>query len=196
MQKIWFWLPPVIWPENEGVIGGQIATLLNKGARQFVLNALWQNVFFKETKGCKLWAGPFCNLANPVAIGQAAQMGFMGATVSPELGQAHFLALPRQSPLPLAIVIKGAWPLGLSRILSESIKPNQPFVSPMGETAWVTQYGDTYWVYPNWPLDLTDHTKALIQAGYQKLITLHEPIPKGIQIKKRPGKWNWDHDLP
>lgn len=196
LRKIWFWLPPVIWPESEDTVVEQISTLLKRGARQFVLNALWQNSFFKTTKGCSLWAGPFCNIANPLAIGQAAQMGFMGATVSPELGQAHLLALPRQSPLPLAIVIKGNWPLGLSRILSGSIKPNKPFLSPKGEAAWVAQYGDSYWLYPNWLLDLTTHTKALAKAGYQKLITLHEPIPKGIQIKKRPGTWNWDHDLP
>ena len=195
-RKTWFWLPPVIWPESENKIVEQVTTLLDKGARQFVLNALWQNSFFRGVKGCRLWAGPFCNITNPLAIGQAVQMGLMGATVSPELGQAHLLALPGQSPLPLAIVIKGNWPLGLSRILSEDIQPNRPFVSPKGETAWVAQYGDTFWVYPNWPLDLTAQAKTLTKAGYQKLIALHEPLPKGIQIRKRPGKWNWDHDLP
>jgi putative protease len=100
VSRINWWLTPVIWPENENAINEHVQLAIKKGGRHFVLNAPWQIAFFKKQKGFNLWAGPFCNLANPLAIESAGAMGFNGAVVSPELGAEDYLQLPRHSPIP------------------------------------------------------------------------------------------------
>ena len=157
-----------------------------------MLNAPWQIAFFKKQKGLKLWAGPFCNFANPLAIEAAGAMGFNGAIVSPELGAEDYFKLPQHSPIPLGIVIGGNWPLCVARTLAEDVQQNKAFSSPMGEQAWTTRHGPDYWIYPNWKLDLSSHKKALQSAGYALFVDLIEPLPKGVKMKKRKGLWNWD----
>jgi putative protease len=195
VSRINWWLTPVIWPENENAINEHVQLAIKKGGRHFVLNAPWQIAFFKKQKGFKLWAGPFCNLANPLAIESAGAMGFNGAIVSPELGAEDYLQLPRHSPIPLGIVIAGNWPLCVARTLSEDVQQNKAFSSPMGEQAWATRHGPNYWIYPNWRLDLRVHKKALHKAGYALFVDLIEPLPKGVKMKKRKGLWNWDAKL-
>ncbi len=130
-----------------------------------------------------------------MALAVAADFGFSGAIISPELGGADLLALPRQSPIPLGVVIDGNWPLCISRTVSESIEEDQPFTSPKGEKAWVHRYEQNYWVYPNWKLDLQIKMAELRRAGYQIFVHLVEPVPGNIELKKRPGLWNWDVGL-
>jgi putative protease len=195
VSRINWWLSPVIWPENENAVNEYVQLAINKGARHFVLNAPWQIGFFKKQERLKLWAGPFCNLANPLALESAGAMGFNGAVVSPELGAEDYLQLPRHSPIPLGIVIAGNWPLCVARTLSENIQQNKAFSSPMGEQAWATRHGPDYWVYPNWKLDLRVHKKALYKAGYAVFVDLIEPLPRGVKMKKRKGLWNWDTKL-
>ena len=195
MLSIWWWLPPVIWPENEDEISHQVEMAIKKGARHFVLNAPWQAAFFTGQKGLHLWAGPFCNLANPLAVAALVPLGFSGAIVSPELGREDYLQLPQQSPLPLGIVIAGSWPLCVARTLSDEVKPAKPFASPRGEQAWVSKHDSNYWMYPNWKMDLKSHRKLLQKAGYQLFVELVEPIPKGVKLKNRKGLWNWDGKL-
>jgi putative protease len=195
VSRIIWWLTPVIWPENENAVNEHVQLAINKGARLFVLNAPWQIAFFKKQKGFKLWAGPFCNLANPLAIESAAAMGFNGAVVSPELGAEDYLQLPRHSPIPLGILIAGNWPLCVARTLAEDVQQNNAFSSPMGEQAWATRHGPDYWIYPNWKLDLRLHQKVLHKAGYALFVDLIEPLPKGVKMKKRKGLWNWDTKL-
>jgi putative protease len=195
VSRINWWLTPVIWPENENSVNEHVQLAINKGARHFVLNAPWQIAFFKKQKSFKLWAGPFCNLANPLAIESAGAMGFNGAVVSPELGAEDYLQLSRHSPIPLGIVIAGNWPLCVARTLAENIQQNKAFSSPMGEQAWATRRGLNYWIYPNWKLDLRVHKKALHKAGYTLFVDLIEPLPKGVKMKKRKGLWNWDTKL-
>jgi len=193
-QTRW-WLPPVIWPENEEQINDQVQAVIKKGAQYFVLNAAWQIGFFASPKRFNLWAGPFCNLANTLAIAAIDKMGFNGAIVSPELGAEDFLRLPQQSPIPLGIVIAGNWPLCVSRSITPVVQLDQPFASPRGEQAWATRYGPDYWVYPNWKLDLRVHKKALQNAGYSLFVNLIEPVPEKVKMKKRPGIWNWETKL-
>jgi putative protease len=195
VSRIIWWLTPVIWPENENAVNELVQLAIKKGCRHFVLNAPWQIAFFKKQKGFKLWAGPFCNLANPLAIESAGAMGFNGAVVSPELGAEDYLQLPRHSPIPLGIVIAGNWPLCVARTLAEDVQQNKAFSSPMGEQAWATRHGPNYWIYPNWRLDLRVHKKALHKAGYALFVDLIEPLPKGVKMKKRKGLWNWDTKL-
>jgi putative protease len=193
--QIWWWLPPVIWPHNEQAVKDALQAAIKSGARYFVLNAVWQIAFFKASQGFHLWAGPFCNLANPLAIASIVPLGFSGAIVSPELGSEDFIQLPRQCPLPLGIVSAGNWPLCVARSAAEEVKMEKPFASPKGEQAWITRYGLDYWIYPNWQLDLSDKRKALQKAGYSLFVNLAEPVPKEVKLKKRPGLWNWEHSL-
>ncbi|MEE8400520.1 MAG: peptidase U32 family protein [Desulfobacterales bacterium] len=194
-DRIWWWLPPVMWPEDTGKHQKLVQKALKNNGRNFVLNAPWQIGLFRNVKGLNIWAGPFCNAANGLAIQMLETMGFKGVVVSPELGQSDFLDLPGQSPLPLGIVISGNWPLCVSRVLSEEIQTETLFTSPKGEQAWVREYESDFWVYPNWKIDLTTYQGVFQKAGYCLFVHLFEPIPKGIEMKKRPGLWNWDVDL-
>jgi putative protease len=193
--RIWWWLPPVIWPDDEQKLKGLVDSVLNKGAKIFVLNAPWQTTLFTHPKEMNLWAGPFCNIANVLALKTLTSLGYTGAIVTPELGQKDFFSLPKQSPLPLGVVLSGNWPLCISRALSNELETETSFTSPKGEAAWVKKYDSNYWVYPNWKLDLRTHRKALEKAGYRLFVHLTEPIPKDVVLKKRPGLWNWELEL-
>ena len=160
-----------------------------------MLNAPWQTTLFTHPKGMNLWAGPFCNIANVLALKTLSSLGYKGAIVTPELGQKDFFTLPKQSPLPLGIVLSGNWPLCISRVLSDDLETETSFSSPKGEAAWVKKYESNYWVYPNWKLDLRTQQKALERAGYKLFVHLIEPIPKDVKLKKRPGLWNWELEL-
>ncbi len=195
LKKIWWWLPPVIWPEDEDTLHAAAVSLLRRGGRHFVLNAPWQSVFFENPKEIDLWAGPFCNITNPLSINALAAMGFSGVIVSPELHREDFTRLPKQSPLPLGVVIAANWPLCVARTLSPGIKPGIPFTSPKGEQAWVVKNDANYWMYPNWKIDLTPHTEELKSAGYRLLVSIKEPLPRQVNLKKRPGLWNWQKGL-
>lgn len=195
LTTLWFWLSPVIWPQTQETIKRRIQEVIASGGRQFVLNAPWQTTLFPSVDGLNLWAGPFCNLANPLAVQMLIALGFNGAIVSPELDKSACLSLPRQSPLPLGIVTSGNWPLCLSRIVSDQLETDRAFISPRRETAWITRHDDTYWMYPNWKIDLTSHRQLLLKAGYTLLIHMIDPPPAGIEMKKRPGLWNWSTGL-
>ncbi|MDF1590738.1 MAG: U32 family peptidase [Desulfobacterales bacterium] len=188
----WWALPPVIWPAEENDMAEQVAAVIQNGGRNFILNAPWQKAFFEDRKDFNLWAGPFCNLSNPMAISALAAFGFKGAIVSPELGREDYLALPQNSPLPLGIILSGSWPLCVSRIISEDMNTGASFSSPKGEEAWARKYGGSYWIFPNWKLDIRSQKKELQKAGYRLFVDIAEPIPEGIMLKKRPGLWNWD----
>ena len=190
-SAIWWWLTPVLWPEGQTALAALIKRLVRSGARRFVLNAPWQRSLFKNGKGLDLWAGPFCNLANPAALETLKQAGFTGAFVSPEMGREDYRVLPRLSPLPLGIVVAGLWPLCLSRVRADDLRLDKPFKSPRGEQAWVSRRNANFWIYPNWPIDLRPQQKELARAGYRFFVQIEEPLPKGIQIKPRPGLWNY-----
>ena len=190
-SRVWWWLPPVTWPAFEQETAAQVGQMQQHGARNFVLNAPWQIAWFEKARHLNLWAGPFCNVANALAIKVLTGLGFNGVIVSPELSRKDYLALPRHSQLPLGLVVSGNWPLCISRALSDEITLDKPFTSPKGEQGWVRRYGSDYWVYPNWRIDLRAEQKALVKAGYSLLVDLQEPIPPGIKMKTRQGMWNW-----
>ena len=90
--RICWWLPPVIWPEEEEAIRRRLAHLTREGARHFVCNAPWQRDLFpaellarmndepedpKHSDALDLLAGPFCNVANAAALGVLADMGYI-----------------------------------------------------------------------------------------------------------------------
>lgn len=195
--RVAWWLPPVLWPEEEDGLRRMIARLWRDGARHFVCNAPWQRGFFPAElpEDADLLAGPFCNAANAPALGVLAGMGFAGAFVSPELAREDLLALPGQSPLPLGMVLSGFWPVGLSRFGLLGVKANEPFMSPKGEVFWARQYGGNIWLYPGWPLDLTAKRQELTAAGYGFFVHIQENPPAGLPEARRQGLFNWDGAL-
>jgi putative protease len=195
MPAIWWWLPPVVWPDEADEVNALVDLAWKKGARNFVLNALWQVIFFGDRNRSRLWAGPFCNLANALALKTAKSMGLAGAIVSPELGRDGYLQLASQRPLALGIIISGNWPLCVSRAKAQDLNIDEPFTSPRGEQAWLTRYGRDYWLFPNWKLDLLVHKPELQNAGYSLFVHLNEPLPKTVKLKRRPGLWNWNLNL-
>lgn len=194
-NRNWFFLDPLLFPEEEKKCSDYILKAIKKGCKNFIINAFWQLSLFKTPKSLNIWAGPFCNIANSMTIHQLKAKGVSGAIVSPELDQETFMLLAQNSDLPLGIVTYGNWPLGVSRIISNDLKINQPFISPMGETSWVSKHNSNYYIFPNWPLDITAKEELLKKAGYSLFLNVHENIPKGVKIKNRPGFWNWDLKL-
>ncbi|GFK96068.1 putative protease YdcP [Fundidesulfovibrio magnetotacticus] len=189
----WWWLPPVVWPNEEKDFLDILEIILKRGGKRFVLNAPWQlGLMGRKRREMLLWSGPFANVTNVLALGKLRDMGFDGAVVSPELSGAELLALPKQSPLPLGIVTHGLWPLGVSRTMTQDVKSCEPIVSPKGEICFVTRYGQNFWIYPNWEMDLREKEEELARAGYVQLIHLREPMPASIERKERGGVFNWD----
>jgi putative protease len=190
-SRISWWLPPVIWPEEEALLSRLIAGICRDGARHLVCNAPWQIAFFPNPANMVLTAGPFCNIANTAALEVLRRAGFAGAVISPELGEADILSLPALSPLPLGIVISGFWPVGISRRAAHPVSPRDPFSSPRNEAFWLRRYGPHTWIYPAWPLDLTAHRPALERAGYALFITMPDTPPGTLAQPPRPGEFNW-----
>jgi putative protease len=195
-RETWWWLPPAVFPGDEAALRGLIDAACSRGGRTFVLNDPWQGALFAGAgRGLKLWAGPFCNLANPLALEAAAGLGFAGAIVSPELGGADILSLPGMSPLPLGVLLSGNWPLCVARTVAAELETGPAFISPKGEEAWVARHGPLFWVYPNWRLDLRDRRGEMEKAGYRLFVHLVEPVPAPVKLKQRPGGWNWQAGL-
>lgn len=196
ISRISWWLPPVIWPEEEESLQRLISRLWRDGARHFVCNAPWQRGFFPADVGtADLLAGPFCNAANAAALGILARLGFGGAFAAPELSREDLLALPGQSPLPLGLVIDGFWPVGISRFGLLGIKADEPFLSPKGEAFWARRYGGNIWIYPGWPLDLSAKRQELTAAGYSFFAHMQENAPAALPNLRRPGLFNWEGAL-
>lgn len=192
--NITWWLPPVIWPDEEDLWKRIIREALRNGARHFVCNAPYQVALFDD-RNPDLVAGPFCNVANPLTLAILARLGFSAAFVSPELNGQELLSLPRQSPIPLGIVLNGFWPMGIGRHDPLGIKPNEPFQSPKGEVFWTRRYGQNTWIYPAWPLDISSHRPELEAAGYSFFAFMEENPPKSVPSTTRPGLFNWDGEL-
>lgn len=190
-ERVSWWLPPVIWPEEEEHWLKLIRQALRGGARNFVCNAPWQSSLFDAPQGLSLSAGPFCNITNGPAIGILKKMGFSHALVSPELGEEDYLALPAQSPLPLGIVIAGFLPVAVTRYQDSPVKSGELWFSPRREGFWSRRYGADTWIYPAWPLDLREKIPLLEKAGYSAFVHISEFPPKGAEQAARPGEFNW-----
>lgn len=192
-----WWLPPVIWPNEEDAWQRTLLEVRRNGGKHFVCNAPWQVALFDNPKApgsrddLDLIAGPFCNLANAYALNMAKNFGFTAAFVSPELPREDLLALPKVSPLPLGFIISGFWPMGIARHEPEGLRLEDPFQSPKNETFWARKYGQNTWIYPGWPLDLTEKRPELEAAGYSFFATMEEVPPKELPNSNRPGLFNW-----
>jgi len=196
IPRFWWWLPPVIWPSEQDRYFNLVGTAVKQGAKNFVLNQPWQAALFTGFMNkSRLWAGPYCNIANPLALGMLEELGFSGAFVSPELSGPELLALPEQSPLPLGVVTKGLWPLGLSRAPREHVKDLRALESPMGETCYTRVHDGTTWIFPNWEIDLSVEENALSAAGYHVFVRIQEPFPRSVPKADRSTKFNWDLQL-
>lgn len=193
-SRISWWMPPVIWPDEEESWIRMVRIALRNGARHFVCNEPWQTAMFPDGKAA-LVAGPFCGITNAAAVSVLKDMGFVGAFVSPELGEKDILSLPRMSSLPMGIVLSGYWPMGISRHGIAPLKPEEPFQSPKGEEFWARRYGQNVWIYPAWPLDIAGRRPALEKAGYSMFATFAEWPPRSVGEAKRTSEFNWSVDM-
>ncbi|NDV19310.1 U32 family peptidase [Pseudodesulfovibrio sp. JC047] len=190
-----WWLPPVIWPDEDKKYRSLIKEAVKKGAREFVLNAPWQAAYFEDRKNATLIAGPFCNIANRLALGVLKDLGFSSAIISPELPFEDIEALSQHPPMSLGYVIKGLWPFGIARFQSESVIFNETIKSPMHEVSFVRQHGQNNWIYPGWELDLSKEVRKLERLGFKTFITLKEEWPKAVPRPQRTSDFNWKLQL-
>lgn len=196
--RISWWLPPVIWPDEEAQWARMAQQAARDGARHFVLNTPWQTGLFGDAHARRdlvLTAGPFCNTANPAALAVLRQLGFAAAMVSPELPGEDMLALPRHSCLPLGVVLSGYWPMGVTRHHLEGLNPGEPFTSPKNEVFWARRHGQNTWIYPGWPLDIEDRRAQLEAAGYTLFLRIEEHPPQTVPTPRRTSPFNWDIPL-
>jgi putative protease len=195
LPKLYLWLPPVIWPQEEHSWQELINRTIQAKAQSFVLNSPWQRALFPEKASLELWAGPFCNLGNPLALEVIKQMGFSGAFASPELDRPALLDLARQSPLPLGLVLQGLWPFCVSRTLHPDLEPGSRVQSPKAELSWIKKSGSNFYHYPNWELDLSPFQQELEQAGYSLLAQLKGFRPQKMPWKSKGSYFNWNLEL-
>ncbi|MFP4474908.1 MAG: U32 family peptidase [Desulfatibacillaceae bacterium] len=190
-SRAWWWLPPVVWPDEEQEFAALVERARGLGAKKFVANAPWQAALLPPGRGLVLWAGPFCNVANHHAAEVLRGMGFDGVVISPELPGDEALTLCEVSPLPTGVVLTGLWPLCVSRTMAEETPKQAPLESPMKEVLWTRRYGQNHWIYPGWPLDLSAHRGDLARAGCVLFVHLHEPVPKSVPAANRTSEFNW-----
>ncbi len=193
--RLWWWLPPVIWPDEEPLWRKVVDASLAKGCRTFVLNAPWQAALLPDREDVERVLGPFANPASPECLAELQSLGFSGAIVAPELDKESFLALPSKSPLPLGVVTKGFWPLGISRFLAENVRSKQVLLSPKREGCWTKKVGINQWIFPSWELDLTAQEDELKKAGYAWFVSLFEARPKTVPHPGRTSQFNWNLKL-
>ena len=195
MPRVSWWLPPVLWPEGEKALAETLKNLVRSGARHFVCNTPWQIRLFPDGADVKCTAGPFCNIANASALGRLESLGYTAAVVSPELAREDMITLPHQSPIPLGCLLDGFWPVGISRFGLNGIKSETSFVSPRGEIFWTRMYSGNVWLYPGWPMDLTDKRDELTRAGYAFFVSFRETPPENLPKLARDGAFNWNGSL-
>ena len=195
LPKCWLWLPPVIWPGEEESWADLLEHTVRSGGRRFVLNGLSQIALLPQRHRLELWAGPFMNLANPLALARMRDLGFGGAIVSPELSRKDFLSLPRQSPLHLGLVLAGPFPYCISRALAPELQPGLPLASPKKEISWIATSGGTVYHYPQRELDLSPYREELKEAGYSLFVHFHRQFPKKVPRIDRRSAFNWNLKL-
>jgi len=186
-----WWLPPVIWPDEDKKYRSLIKEAVRKGAHEFVLNAPWQAAYFEDRKSTTLTAGPFCNIANKLALDVLRSLGFSSAIINPELPFEDLQELAQNPPLPLGFVIKGLWPFGISRFLADSVPFDEAIKSPMNEVAFVRKYGQNNWIFPGWEMDLTKEARTLERLGFKSFVTMLEPWPRNVPRPNRTSEFNW-----
>ena len=191
----WYFLPPVIWPAAEQKWRELVNLLQKKGATNFVLGSPWQKGLFPPAKNLNLWAGPFCNVANQAHLKVLRDMGFNGAVLSPELSGQDFTQLGRSACMPVGMVIQGLWPVCVSRTFAREARPIATFESPKKEIFWTAGHDENYYTFPNWEINLTGHEDELRKSGFSLFLHLKEPLPKKMDLKQRPGLWNWEQGL-
>ena len=190
----WYWLPPVIWPEEEKKWIDKIKRILSKGGKNFILNSLWHISLFEDEdiEKLNLWAGPYCNITNPLESEIVKELGFKGLIPSFELSKEDYLEFPKKSIIDVGIVIYGTFPFSISRILFDKTMLKKTIISPKGEPFWIEKINSNYYLYPGWRYDIRKKQKELKKIGYSLFIYLHKKVPKGVKKIDREFEFNWD----
>ncbi|MDE7469773.1 MAG: U32 family peptidase [Desulfovibrionaceae bacterium] len=191
--RITWWLPPVVWHEDESSFRSLIRHVCRNGAKRFVCNEFMQYSLLPESAIKML--GPFCNISNVATLHLAKECGYTKAIASMELSKEDLHSLARQSPLPLGLVTKGYFPIGITRFSPQGISLDSSFRSALKEDFWVRKYGSSYWFYPAWELDLSSFENELIGMGYSFFVHITEHAPKGVAIVRKQSTFNWNLSL-
>ncbi len=189
-----WWLPPVIWQNEEDSWKRLIREVVRNGAKNFVTGSPWQIGLFDNIENLNIIAGPFCNVSNAYATNALKNLGFKAAFASPELSKEDFMLLPSTSALPLGVLISGFFPVAISRF-EPALTQNEVFSSPKKEQFWIKKYGQNTWIFPAWQLDLSEKKQELQKAGYSFFASLSEYPPSSVQETNRSGLFNWENDL-
>ncbi len=185
----WLWLPPMVWPEEEHLLQSLVSRAIKYGARKFILNSIYHISLFKGQEGLHLWAGPFMNISNSRAISTISPLGFKGVILSPELCKEEVVSIARSSPLEVGMVIKGMWPFCVSRTKREDLEEEKLILSPKGEGMWIKRYGENFFIFPNWEIDLSSKIPLLKRAGVSLFVEIL--IPTRVPLKKRKYTFNF-----
>lgn len=191
--RVTWWLPPVVWHEDEGSFRSLLRQACKNGAKQFVCNEFMQYSLLPESSIKTL--GPFCNTSNVATLHVAKECGYSKAIVSMELTKEDLQSLARTSPLPLGFVTKGYFPIGITRFSPQGISLDKSFSSALKEDFWVKKYGSSYWFYPAWELDLSAFENELVSMGYSFFVHITEYAPKGVAVVRKQSTFNWHLSL-
>jgi putative protease len=135
-------------------------------------------------------------VTNVVAAEVMAKNGFKGVIVSPELGKKDLLSMPKNSKIPLGIIIKGYFPYTISAVKSDELKSDELFFSPKKEGGFIKKIDSLYWIYPSWEIDLREYKNELKKAGFSMFAEINESVPKeAFAEKRKSSKLNWDLNL-
>lgn len=189
-KNTWFWIEPVMWPEDEENWYHLITSLQKKGYKNYIVNSIYHLSLF-DTQKNNIWLGPYANIANSEIIGIAAKFGVKGVVISPELKREDYLEISQNSPLPLGILVYGLWPYTISRTKHPSVPVFKPIISPKKEKLWIADMGKNFYVYPNWVIDLRKEIPILKKAGFVMFLELHIPLTKTIKKETAPYKFNF-----
>ena len=191
--RITWWLPPVVWHSDEKSFRSLIEHVCRNGAKHFVCNEFMQYALLPE--GTTKTLGPFCNTSNKATLHVAQECGYTRAIASMELSKEDLGNLAKSTPLPLGLVTKGYFPIGITRFSPEGISLDKSFRSALREDFWVKKYGSSYWFYPAWELDLSSFENELIAMGYSFFVHITEYAPQGVAIVRKQSTFNWHLSL-
>lgn len=193
VPKVCWWLPPVVWEKEEDTLRSMVHTLIRRGARHFVCNEFFQYALLPE-KAEKI-LGPFCNAANIATLSFAKSVGYTKAIVSTELSKEDYSLIAKQSPIPLGIVTRGFYPIGITRFTPVGFNQKHVFTSTQKESFWVRKYGANYWYYPTWELDLSQKEQELQSFGYTFFVHIQEFPSQEYTTTRKTSTFNWDLQL-
>lgn len=187
-SRITWWLPPVVWHDDEKQFRALIAQACKNGAKHFVCNEFMQYSVLPENVVKTL--GPFCHASNIATLHLAKECGYTKAIVSTELNKEDICILAKESPLSLGVVTKGYIPIGITRFVPEGFSLHKGYRPPLQEKYWVKKYGSSYWLYPTKGVDMSSLEDELVEMGFSFFVHITEYLPKSVAMMSNRKIYN------